>query len=317
MQISRTGRPLTNAIVVITGASSGIERATALAFARRRAAVVIAARREQPLREVAAECERAGGCALAVPTDMTDEAAVQLLAWRAVEHFGRLDIWVNNAGVYAAGRFEDVPADVFRRVIETNLFGYAAGARAALRQFRRQANGVLVNVGSIASRVPMAHFSSYTASKAGVLGLTLALRQELHGTGIQACAVLPASIDTPIFQHAANYTGRALMAMSPISSAERVARAIVGQAERPRRTVVVGAGAGFLTRFHVVAPPLAEWLVARLIELRHVRKTPAGPTTGNLFAPVAAWTDQSGGWQEGPLPVARSTPDPAAVEARR
>ena len=317
MLITRSRRPLTNAVVVITGASSGIGRATALEMARRHAAVVVAARRARPLQDVAAACHDVGGRALAVPTDVTDGAAVAKLARRAVEHFGRIDVWVNNAGVYAAGRFEDVPSDVFRRVVETNLLGYVTGARAALRQFRRQGEGVLINVGSIGSLVPMAHFSSYTAAKAGVLGWTIALRQELHGTGIEVCAVLPASIDTPIFQHAANYTGRELMAMSPISAAVRVARAIVGQARHPRQMVVVGAGAGFLTRSHAVAPAVAEWLVARMIELRHVRSTPAGPSTGNLFAPVEEWTDAGGGWQQGPLPLARSAPDPASVGARR
>ena len=316
MRMNGPPRPLTNAVVVITGASSGIGRATALAFAEHRTAVVLAARRAEPLNDVAAQCERVGGRALAVPTDVTDEAAVEGLARRAVERFGRIDVWVNNAGVYAAGRFEDVPSAVVRRVIETNLFGYATGARAALRQFRQQDDGVLVNVGSIGSRVPMAHFSSYTAAKFGVLGLTLVLRQELRGTGIHACAVLPASIDTPIFQHAANYTGRALRAMSPVSSAEQVARAIVRQAERPRPMVPVGFGAGFLIRLEVVAPSLAEWFVARMIELRHVRKAPAPPTTGNLFAPLPEWTDASGGWQYGASPIARSIPDDSVLAGR-
>ena len=316
MRMNRARRPLGSAVVVVTGASSGIGRATALELARRRSTVVVAARRELPLNDVVAACERVGGRALAVPTDMTDEPAVEALARRAVEQFGRLDVWVNNAGVYAAGRFDDVPSAVFRRVIDTNLLGYAAGARVALWHFRRQGNGVLINVGSIGSRVPMAYFSAYTAAKFGALGLTLVLRQELRGTDVHACAVLPASIDTPIFQHAANYTGRALQAMSPVSGAEQVARAIVAQVEYPRRMVVVGASAGFLTRLHIVAPSLAEWLVARMIELRHTQKTAASPPTGNLFSPAGEGTEASGGWKYGPWPVARSTPKHGAVAWR-
>jgi NAD(P)-dependent dehydrogenase (short-subunit alcohol dehydrogenase family) len=134
--------------VVITGASSGIGRAAALLFARREARLVLAARAEQPLRAVAAEC----GNALAVPTDVRDEAAVTALADRAVERFGRIDVWVNSAGVIAYGRFEDVPGDVFRAVIETNLMGQVHAARAVLPQFRRQGSGVLVNMASVWGR---------------------------------------------------------------------------------------------------------------------------------------------------------------------
>ena len=127
-------RKIQESVVVITGASSGIGRATALEFARRGARVVLAARREQPLLEVASQCATVGGEALVVPTDVTDEAAVQELARRAVERFGRLDVWVNNAAVTSFGLFEDTPQDVFRRIIDTNLFGYVHGARAALGQ---------------------------------------------------------------------------------------------------------------------------------------------------------------------------------------
>jgi NAD(P)-dependent dehydrogenase (short-subunit alcohol dehydrogenase family) len=271
MRAQKTTQPLTDAVVVITGASSGIGRATAREFAHRGAAVALAARQESILNEVAEECRGLGARTLVVPTDTSDDSAVEALAQRTMEQFGHLDVWVNGAAVYAAGRFEDVPADVFRRVIETDLLGYAAGARSALRQFRR-------------------------------------------GTNIHACALLPASIDTPIFQHAANYSGRALRAMSPVTSPEKVARAVVKLAEHPRRQALVGASAGFLTRLSVFLPGLADRMVARMIEFQHFRAAPAAPTPGNLFAPSPEWSDTSGGWKRHGLPLARRTP--AAAQAR-
>src|SRR5260370_17743573 len=125
---------LSNLVVVITGASSGIGRETARRFAREGAWVVLAARRADVLHQLAQDL---GPRALAVPTDVTDESSVQRLADKAVETFGRLDVWVNNAGVMAMGRFLEIPPEVFRQVMETNFFGYVFGARAALRQFKR------------------------------------------------------------------------------------------------------------------------------------------------------------------------------------
>jgi NAD(P)-dependent dehydrogenase (short-subunit alcohol dehydrogenase family) len=117
------GRELRGAVVVITGASSGIGRAAALEFADRGSRLVLAARGVGPLRETVGECEARGAEAIAVPTDVRDEVAVGELAEAAISRFGRIDVWVNNAGVIGYGRFEQVPSDVFRAVIETNLMG--------------------------------------------------------------------------------------------------------------------------------------------------------------------------------------------------
>ena len=149
MGMLRHGRDLNNAVVVITGASSGIGRGTALEFARRGARLVLAARREAPLQSLVAECRTFGAEAIAVPADTSDEPAVQALAQAAVERFGRIDVWVNNASVSILGKFEETPLDVARRLMDVNYWGYVHGARAALSQFRRQGSGTLIQNDSV------------------------------------------------------------------------------------------------------------------------------------------------------------------------
>ncbi len=291
-------RKLKDSVIVITGASSGIGRATALLFANKGATVVLAARREKPLKDLAEECTRLGARALAVSTDQSKEADVQNLARQAIEQFGRLDVWVNNASVILFSRFEKAPPDVFRQVIETNLFGYIYGARAALPQFREQGSGVLINNSSVLGAVGAPYLSAYTASKFAIRGFGQSLRQELlHDRNIHVCTVLPAAIDTPFFQHAANYTGRAVKPLRPTYEADLVAARIIDLAQRPEREAVVGNAGRFLILQHKLMPGLTERIFARQVEKDHFRDEPAPPTPGNVLQPVDFGTDISGGWK--------------------
>ncbi|NYE47064.1 NAD(P)-dependent dehydrogenase (short-subunit alcohol dehydrogenase family) [Spinactinospora alkalitolerans] len=286
-------------VAVVTGASSGIGRATALALAKKGAAVVLAARGEEALEQVAEECRSHGGQALAVPTDVADHESVEALARRAAERFGRIDVWVNAAALTLFGPFSEVPLQDFRRVVDVNLMGYVHGARAALPHLREQGRGVLVNVSSIVGVVAQPYTHAYGVTKFAIRGLSASLRQELRLEGarrIHVCSVLPATIDTPFFQHAANYTGRKVVAMPPVYTPESVARAIVDLVRVPRREVVVGPGRG-LVALSKTAPGLAERIMGTQVDRAHLsRKEPAAAGSGSLYRPAPGTGSVHGGW---------------------
>lgn len=286
-------------VVVITGASSGIGRATAVDFARRGAAVVLAARRVAALHEVADECLKAGGRAMVVPTDVTDEEQVRRLADRAIDAFGGIDVWVNNAGVIAFGRFEETPEDVFEQVMRTNFFGTVHGCRAVLPHFLDRGEGTIVNVASMVSTVGQRYTTAYVASKFAVRGFSETLRQELvEEPGIHVCTVMPGPIDTPLWQHAANYTGRAIKAMSPLSPPGQVAGTIVSLAERPQREVFVGNMGRLAALQHAVAPTMTERMMAHTIDRGMFDNRPAHDTSGGVLSPMPEHHGASGGWME-------------------
>lgn len=225
---------------------------------------------------------------MAAPLDVTDADAVDELAQRAAARFGRIDVWVNNAAVTAFGALHAVPMRDHRRVIETNLFGYIHGARAAFQHFLPQRHGLLINVASIDSRLSQPYMSAYVASKHAVRGLGMSLRQELWLEGyhdVHVCTVMPATIDTPLFQHAANYSGRAVDAMPPVYEAQRGARTILRLVKKPRREVFVGHSGRLFNAQHQLAPAFTERFMARLSDRFQLsRKKRATPTAGNLLS---------------------------------
>jgi NAD(P)-dependent dehydrogenase (short-subunit alcohol dehydrogenase family) len=292
-------RRIAGKVVVVTGASSGIGRATALAFAVRGARLVLASRHEPALREVADQCHRLGASTLVVPTDVRDEAAVKLLASRAAETFGGIDAWVNNAGVYLLGRFEDVPGDAFRQLLDTNLFGYVHGARAALPHLRASGGGVIVNVASLASGVGLPQETAYASSKAAVRAFSESLRQELRADGIDVVTILPATIDTPLIDHGANFSGLGARPLQPVHGPESVAATIVARVARPRPEAVVGTLAHASRLLRTVLPASTfERLATRQAERQRFTRQPADSTLGNLAAPRPPFA-VAGGWRNG------------------
>lgn len=289
-------------VAVVTGASSGIGRATALRLAREGADVVVAARRGWALESLAEECRRHGVRALPVVTDVTDAAAVDRLAQQAVASFGRIDVWVNLASVSVFGPLHATPVEDVRRVLDVNVMGYVHGARAALEQMRRQGSGVLVNVASVVGEVPQPYTAAYSMAKAAVRALSVSLRSELWLDGardIDVVTVLPATYDTPFFQQAANYSGRRAQPLPPVYAPQRAARGVVGAVRRPRREVTVGPGGRLIRAQHRVAPALTETMMAVLVDRTHLSRTHAAPpTSGNLYAPSSdeRLARVAGGW---------------------
>lgn len=272
-------------VVVVLGASSGIGRACALAFAGEGARLALAARGSEALHDVARACEGAGaGATLVAPTDVLDGAAVGRLVDRAVEAFGGVDVMVHTANVMAYGRIEEVPPEVFERVVDTAVHGTANVARAVLPAFRARGSGTLVIVTSLLASVPVPSMGAYIAGKWGQLGLARVLQVEARDDpGISVCTVSPGAVDTPIFRRAANFAGFVGRPPPPVMSPERVAAAVVRSADHPRKRRSVGpANVVVLAGFRLL-PWLYDRIVGPLARAGAFTREPVGPTPGNVF----------------------------------
>ena len=292
---------LSGKTVVIAGASSGIGRGAAERLAALGANVVVAARRGDVLDELAAEIAAAGGSALAVATDVSDAGAVARLADAAVGRFGRIDVWINNVGIGALGLFWEVPVEDHRRVVDVNLTGLMYGAHAALRQFLEQGAGVLLNIGSVESEVPLAYQSSYAATKAAVLSLSRSLNEELRLVGrhdtVKVGTVMPWAIDTPWWSHAANYTGQAPR-MALMDDPSVVVDAIVAACTDPKEEQPVGPKARAADVSHHLFPDLTERLSAKIADAELDRAGRAPHTAGSIHEPSPEGVTVDGGVRE-------------------
>lgn len=298
MNSKESTRILKGKTVVITGASSGIGRAAAIAFAGSGANLVLAARREDVLAEVVAACESLGAKALAVKTDVTDAAAMKKLAESAAAFGGSIDVWINNAGIGSVGEFTQTPVTAHQRVIETNLLGYLHGAHAVLPYFKRQQYGVIINTNSLGAWIAQPYSVAYAASKFGLRGLSEALRGELiRYPGIYICDIFPGFIDTPGFQHGANYKGRMIKPIPPVYDARRVATAMVSLAVRPKNAVTIGAPAVFFKFVNTLFPDITQKVLVSLMDYYFKRAKPVPISDGSIFRPDDTDTGIDGGWR--------------------
>ncbi|PZR28812.1 MAG: short chain dehydrogenase [Citrobacter freundii] len=285
--------------IVITGASSGVGKAMALALASTGAKLVLAARRKDALEELALECESLGSVALAVPTDTRKAQDVEYLAAQAAAFGGAIDVWINNAGVLAAGALEDIPSSVNEQVIQTNLIGYINGARTVIPYFKKQDHGILINNISVGGWFPTPYGAAYTASKFGLRGFSAAIKGELKGwSHIHVCDLYPAFLDTPGMQHSANYTGKALKPVPPVYAPQRVAQAVIDLIDRPRPSKTVGLTASLLRLSSLLFPRISRAATVGVIRRYLERADDIEHTSGNVLQPVAFGTSAEGGWQK-------------------
>lgn len=274
--------------IVIAGASSGFGRGAALKLAAQGANVVLAARRAALLDELVTEISAAGGRALAVTTDVSNADDIARLADAATRQFGRIDVWINNVGVGALGFFWDIPIEDHARLIDVNLKGLVFGAHAAIRRFRVQGFGTLINVGSIDSEVPLAYQASYAATKAAVLSLGRSLNEELRIAGeaaIKVGTIMPWAVDTPWWTHAANYTGHAPR-MAAMDDPQIVIDALVDACVNPKEEQPVGIIAKGSYIFHRVFPNLSERMSADIAHRESEKAFTAPNSPGALYSPM-------------------------------
>jgi NAD(P)-dependent dehydrogenase (short-subunit alcohol dehydrogenase family) len=250
-------------VVLVTGASSGIGRATALAFGESGARVALVARRRAELEAVVGEVEAAGGAALAIPTDVTDAAAVRAAFDAAAARFGGLDVVVNNAGILIPSSFEALRDEDLDAMLRVNLFGALHVMQAALPHLRVRGSGSIVNVASLAGRRGIPPLAGYCASKFALVGLTEALRTEIHDEPIHVALVLPGVVDTPMVASAAREREVADLWPTALNMPTSWVVWAIFIALRLRLVeVAVPPGAALLEKVAALAPGIADAIVA-------------------------------------------------------
>jgi short-subunit dehydrogenase len=282
-------KPVSEQVMVITGASSGVGLVTARAAAARGARVVLAARNASDLARAVADIERDGGDATYVVADVADESQVDALAERALERYGRVDTWVNNAAVSMYGRIADLATADMRRQMDVNFWGTVYGSRAAVRCMGASGGAILNVASALADRaIPLQ--GVYCAAKHAMRAFSDALRMELEEAGVPVCVTLLklGSVDTPFFQKARTLLGVEPRPVPPVYDPVVVARAILTCAEHRHREVTVSGMAKVISLAQKTSPRLTDLYMERTTFASQLTDEPAAAgRADNLYAPVA------------------------------
>lgn len=271
--------------VVITGGSSGVGRATAEAFALEGCNIVVAARGKEALDETVSLCRDLGVAALAVPTDVSVAEEVAHLAEMAIRFNGRIDIWVNNAGVMASGKFEDIPMELNEQVIKTNLFGYMHGAYSALPIFKRQQEGILINNVSIGGFMPAPYSAVYSSTKFGIRGMMECLQGEISDyPDVHICNIYPQIQRSTGNMHSAKYSGLDFKIPPFAADPRDTAQKIVELAKRPQKDLFPDAASYILKNVYGLFPKSIINIASA--GMRVVMKVKDAPSdSGNVLEP--------------------------------
>jgi len=272
-------KELKEQVMVITGASSGIGLATAEMAAEKGAKLVLAARSTQTLDEIVGKITSNGAQAIAVCCDVADRQQMDRLAQAAIERFGRIDTWVNNAGQGMYGRLDEVSEQDSKRLFDINFWGVVNGSLAALPHLKSN-GGALINVGSEVSEAYVPLLGIYTASKHAVKGYTDVLRVEIEDVDkapVSITLIQPTAVDTPFPQHARNYMEQEPKLPPPTIEAQQVAEAILDAATTPTRDKRVGTMAKVNTTMATLLPGMTDRLVAKRADSQHYNEPPRHP----------------------------------------
>ncbi|GAA3933168.1 SDR family oxidoreductase [Hymenobacter algoricola] len=290
-------KKLKDQVLVITGASSGIGLVTARQAAKAGTRLVLAARSEKALRQLTGEINQAGGRAVYVVADVSQQDDVRRIARVAVQEFGHFDTWVNDAGVSIYGKLEEIPVEDMRQLFETNLWGLVYGSLEAAKHLK-QRGGAIINVGSILSESTAILQSIYSASKHAVKGFTDGLRMELamDEAPISVTLIKPAAIDTPYPQHAKNYMDREPQHAPPAYSPDIVASAILHCAETPEREITVGGGGRMMMTMASLTPRLLDKFMENVFAKQEKSSRPPRPRRENGLDHAAGTLQERGSY---------------------
>ncbi len=271
--------------VVITGGSSGVGRAAAEAFALEGCNIVVAARGKEALDETISLCRDLGVAALGVPTDVSIAADVQNLANKALQFNGRIDIWINNAGVMASGKFEEIPMDLNEQVIKTNLFGYMHGAYSVLPIFKKQQDGILINNISIGGFMPAPYSAVYSATKFGIRGMMECLHGEISDfPNVHICNLYPQIQRSTGNMHSAKFSGLDFKIPPFAADPRDTAAKFVELAKNPQKELFPDITSRLLTGIYQLFPkPIINTASAGMRMMMKLKNAPSDP--GNVMEP--------------------------------